>query len=159
MTYPPKTGPLTRVGFPYDSSPELQGKSEEEAVYRRADCTDAAGGQGGRSDGGQWLQGKRHFGTDTDVVSLEEQVRPDGHGGGSQRCRQTCCNVNLPPVHHIFSNCPSSPQPHVADRHNQVIFRGPFKERLYNASILHISRIDNRAVPLINRISNLKSRR
>ncbi len=38
-------------------------------------------GSGSRSDGGPGVQGKRHFGTD--VVSLEEQVRPDGRGGGA----------------------------------------------------------------------------
>jgi len=82
VAHPPKTGPLTRLGFPCNSSPELQEKSnEEEAVYGRADCADAAGGLGSRSDGGPGVQGKRHFGTD--VVSLEEQVRPDGRGGGS----------------------------------------------------------------------------
>jgi len=53
LAHPPKTGPLTRLGFPCNSSPELQEKSnEEEAVYGRADCADAAGGPGSRSDGG-----------------------------------------------------------------------------------------------------------
>ena len=71
LAYPPKTGPLTRLGFPCNSSPQLQEKSnEEEAVYGRADCADASSGPGSRPDGGPGLQGARHLGTD--VVSLEE---------------------------------------------------------------------------------------
>ena len=63
LAYPPKTGPLTRLGFPCNSSPQLPEKSnEEEAVYGRADCADAM-------DDGQWRRyGKRR--TDVCVRQL-----------------------------------------------------------------------------------------